>query len=231
MSARPIWEDPVKRAVLILVVATALMAVSCSDGNGGNNGGGSTAATVEVAETVETGITVTGVGEVFGSPDTMTLTIGVRVTSPTVDEALEQASGSTEAVIDALVDSGVDSDDIQTQQFSIHPEYNFVNDSQVLIGFTVTNTVIAKLRDLDEAGATIDAAVAAGGDDTIVQGVGFSIEDDAERLTEARERAWIDAEAKAAHLAELAGVELGPALQISEGVRQDRARVRNEAGC
>jgi uncharacterized protein YggE len=204
-------DSLIKRATLILAGALALLLASCSDG-----GGEST--TIDVADTVQSGIAVTGVGEVFGAPDTLTLTIGVQVTEPTVEEAGEVAAASTAAVIEALVDSGIDSDDIQTQQFTIYPEYDYSSETRELIGFTVTNTVVAKLRDIDEAGSTIDGAVTAGGDAVIVEGVGFSIEDDAERLAEARERAWADAAAKAEQLAELAGVELGAAVQISEGV-------------
>jgi uncharacterized protein YggE len=196
--------------MLLVVVAAALAVASCSDGNSGQT-------TVELRESAESGISVIGVGEVFGAPDTMTLSIGVRVTEESVDEATAQAAESTKAVIDALQEAGVAEEDIQTQQFRIRPEYNFVDDRQELIGFTVTNTVVAKLRDIEQAGQTIDAAVAAGGDDTVVDGVGFSLEDDAERIAAARERAWDDAEAKAEQLADLAGITLGPAVQIAEG--------------
>jgi len=202
-----------RHALLALVAGSVLILVSCSDGDSG-----SAPTTVEVSDAVQSGIQVTGVGEVLGAPDTMTLTIGVRVTEATVEEATDAAAEATTAVIEALVDEGVARDDIQTRQFSIRPEYDFAGDAERLIGYTVTNTVVAKLRDIETAGDTIDAAVEAGGDDVIVEGVGFSVEDDAERVAEARERAWVDAEAKAAQLAELAGVDLGAAVQISEGV-------------
>lgn len=163
------------------------------------------------------GIAVTGLGEVLGAPDTMTLTIGVQVTRETVASASDVAAMRAAAVIDALTDAGVDSDDIQTANFAIFPQYDFTERGQRLIGFTVSNNVVAKVRSIETAGATIDAAVAAGGDETIVQGVGFAVEDDADRIEAARSRAWADAEAKATQLADLAGVDLGDVIQVVEG--------------
>lgn len=165
-----------------------------------------------------TGITVTGIGEVLGEPDTLTFTIGVQLTRDTVSDALDDAATKAEAVIDTLADEGVDPDDIQTANFSIYPEYDWSERGRRLLGYSVSNTVLATVRNVDTAGDVLDAAVRAGGDDTVVQGIGFSIEDDAERLEAARVRAWADAEAKAVQLADLAGVGLGAATRVSEGV-------------
>lgn len=176
------------------------------------------------------GVSVTGVGEVLGAPDTMTLTIGVQVTRATVAEASDVAASRATAVIEALREAGVADDDIQTANFSIYPEYDYGPRERRLIGFTVANSVAAKIRSIDTAGDTIDAAVAAGGDETVVQGIGFAVEDDSERLEAARSRAWTDAEDKARQLADLAGVELGDAIRISEGVQSSPFDVRVSAG-
>ncbi len=165
------------------------------------------------------GIAVNGVGVVLGAPDTMTVTIGVQVTADTVAEATEVAASKASALIAALESAGVDEHDVQTANFSIYPQYDYSARGQRLVGFTVVNSVVAKLRAIDDAGRTIDAAVAAGGDETIVQGIGFSVEDDATRLETARAAAWSDAKAKAQQLADLAGVELGAAIRISESVQ------------
>jgi uncharacterized protein YggE len=165
------------------------------------------------------GIEVNGVGVVLGAPDTMTVTIGVQVTRETVAEATEVAASKASALIGALESAGVDDRDVQTANFSIYPQYDYSARGQRLVGFTVVNSVVANLRAIDEAGSTIDAAVAAGGDETIVQGIGFSVEDDAARLEAARAAAWSDARAKAQQLADLAGVELGAAIRIRESVQ------------
>jgi uncharacterized protein YggE len=46
----------------------------------------------------------------------------------------------------------------------------------------------------------------------------FEIDDDSGTRHRAREAAWEEASAKARHLAELAGRELGPAIRIAETV-------------
>jgi uncharacterized protein YggE len=162
------------------------------------------------------GISVSGEGEVTGTPDTLSMTFGVSVLRPTVAEAVGEAAAKADAVIQALRDSGVAEEDVQTANYSISPEYNYRDTGQELIGYRVQNTVIAKITDVDAAGATIDAAVSAGGDEVRVSGVSFAIEDDDELVQAARAAAWEDAQSKAEELAQLAGVTLGPPVAISE---------------
>lgn len=66
----------------------------------------------------------------------------------------------------ALKDSGVAEKDIQTQRFSIYPIIRWVRekDEEEIIGYRVTNTVLTKIREVDETGVIIDAVVEAGGD-------------------------------------------------------------------
>src|SRR5690606_16222358 len=59
---------------------------------------------------------------------------------------------------------------------------------------------------------------AAAGDAVKVNGISFSIEDDAGMVEAAREAAWQDARAKAEQLARLSGRELGPVVSITETV-------------
>ena len=82
----------------------------------------------------------------------------------------------------------------------------------------MSNTVQAKIRDLDSTGAVLDAATVAGGDDVVVNGLSFSIEDNDELVAAAREAAWNDAMTKATQLAELSGQTLGEATTITETV-------------
>jgi uncharacterized protein YggE len=161
-------------------------------------------------------IAVSGTGLVTGTPDTLIVDLGVQVLRPSVDEATGDAAQLAQAVIDALKAQGVADKDIQTTNYSIYPEYDYRNDSQTLRGYRVSNTVSAKIRDLDKAGEAIDAAVAAGGNDAIVNNIRFDLEADGALITAAREAAWNDAKAKAEQLADLAEVQLGKAVTISE---------------
>ena len=162
------------------------------------------------------GIAVSGRGEVSGTPDTLQMSFGVTVLRPSVEQALADASALANDLIATLEAEGVADEDIRTTNFSINPEYDFQGDQRRLLGYRVSNTVLAKVRDIDSAGAVIDAAAANVGDEIRVSGVSFSIEDDDDLIAAARAAAWEDARAKAQQLADLAGLTLGDAVSISE---------------
>lgn len=165
------------------------------------------------------GISVSGRGEVFGTPDTLTVTIGISVGRSTVSEAVDIAAGRATDLIDALQSAGVAEADIQTSNYSIYPEYDYrENQTPRITGYRVDNTLNVKIRDLDRAGEVLDAATTAAGDEVRVNGVSFILEDNDALLVAARAAAWEDAKAKAEQLADLAGVTLGTPVTISETV-------------
>jgi len=166
-----------------------------------------------------TGIWVTGQGEVMAVPDTASLRFGVEARADTVAEAQAEASEAMYKVIEALKDNGVAEEDIQTQQFGIYPmtRWNERKDEEEIIGYRVTNMVIAKLREIDRVGEIIEAVAEAGGDLTRIQDISFTVDDPTEYYQEARAKAMEDAKDKATQLANSAGVELGKPTYISEG--------------
>jgi uncharacterized protein YggE len=161
-------------------------------------------------------VAVSGQAEVTGTPDVLRADLGVTVTSRTAEEALDAAAARTQRIIVALRREGVREEDIQTSQLTAHPEFDPEARRPKVVGYRVTSTLIAKVRDLDEAGEVLDAAMEAGGDDLVVQGLSFDLEDDDELVRQAREQAWADAERKANQLADLAGVQLGRPIAIRE---------------
>jgi hypothetical protein len=197
-----------KRLLIPLVAGLALLAVACN--------GGDTYVTSDAA--AQTGVSATGTGSAVGEPDVMVLTIGVSAQRENVEEAREAAAGAQTAVIQALRDNGVAEEDIQTVQFNVSPQYDFsrLDGQGEIIGYIVSNVVTAKVRELDRAGDAIDAAVLAGGDDAVVQGVWFAIDDPTELQKQAREEAVQKAREQAEQLATNAGAKLGKLISISE---------------
>ncbi|MBU1495030.1 MAG: SIMPL domain-containing protein [Actinobacteria bacterium] len=202
------------RKILALIAVGSLALAACSTG---------AAAASEPSSVGDgsAGINVTGQGKVIGTPDTLTLNLGVSVLRRTVDQATADAAAKAQAIVDALKAQGVAEEDIQTANYSIWPEYDYSGDTQTITGYRVQNELNVKIRDLDKAGATIDAATAAGGNDATVNGLSFSIEDNTALLEAARAAAWSDAEAKARQLSDLAGVQLGTARSITESISYD----------
>ena len=103
---------------------------------------------------------------------------------------------------------------------------------RVLIGYQVTNTLNVKVRDLDNMGNIIDGATEAAGNLVRINRVSFTIEDTKPLQTEAREEAIADLLTKANAMAQLAGVELGKLVFLTEsggGIPQPFARVESAA--
>ena len=198
-----------RTTIVAAIGALALLAAACTPSVTVDNTGAG-------GQGLPAGISVQGSGKIAGTPDTLTISFGVSVTEDSVTAAVATAADSADAVIAALTSAGVAEDDIQTSNYSIYPQYNYRNDTQELVGYQVNNTVTAKVRDLDAAGAIIDDVAAAGGDTVIVSGVSFSIEDNEELVEAARSAAWEDANTKAEQLAELSGVTLGSPISIVE---------------
>ena len=161
-------------------------------------------------------IHVTGNGSVVGEPDIATLNLGVSVEKKTVAAAREAAAVAMTAVIDALKARGIAENDIQTERFSIYPQYDYTENGRVLRGYSVNNTVSAKVRELENLSGVIDDAAEAGGDIVVVNTIQFMIEDTTPLQTQARGLAVKDAEAKAQTLADASGVTLGKPITITE---------------
>ena len=191
------------------------------------------------------GIWVVGQGTASGAPDLAILNLGVEALADSAAEARGEAAEGIDATIAALKESGVAEEDIQTRHFSIGPRYNYVEVSecvdvegetvvvgsdgnippgtqctrshkQVLEGYQVSNRLTVKVRDLDSVGEVIDGVIEAAGDIVRINGINFSLEDSQALEDEARAAAVADLKAKAAQLAELAGVELGRLVYLSE---------------
>ncbi len=103
---------------------------------------------------------------------------------------------------------------------------------RVLIGYQVTNTLTIKVRDLDNMGDIIDGATEAAGNLVRINRVSFTIEDTKPLQIEAREEAIAELLTKANALAELAGVELGKLVFLTEpggGFPQSFTRIESAA--
>jgi len=167
----------------------------------------------------QVGLWVTGEGTVMATPDIVLLSLGIEAEASTVAQAQQDAAEAMDGVMKALESDGVADKDIQTQRFSIYPVRKWIEDEQreIIIGYRVTNIVVAKIRQVDKAGTIIDDVAEAGGDLTRIDSIGFTIDDPTSYYNEARSKAVADAIAKAKQMADLADIKLGKLLYISEG--------------
>ena len=161
-------------------------------------------------------VTVVGEGVVNIEPDVAAARIGVVVLRSTVREASSEASGIMQAVKAALLAQNIEEKDIQTRHFDISAERygpeGLLPEDQVQ--YRVRNIAFVIIRDLDNIGGVLDAAIGAGAND--IGSVRFSLENPAALESEARAMAVADARAKAEELAALIGATVGEVTEISE---------------
>jgi hypothetical protein len=157
-------------------------------------------------------ITVIGQGEASGKPDTAHVEIGVETTAPTTNEALSKNNVQVTTIISKLQELGIASEDIQTNNFSIHPTYD--EQGRDITGYTVNNNVSVTIRNLDQAGTLLDEVVQVGANR--IYGMNFSVDDPSALITQARTAALEDARTRAQQLAQASGATVGDILIITE---------------
>jgi uncharacterized protein YggE len=162
-------------------------------------------------------ITMTGHGETRAAPDMAQITAGVTTTAPTAAQALSANSARMKGVFATLEKLGVPQKNIQTANFYVSPQYTNGdnNNPRRLTGYQVNNDVSVRLDDIARLGGALDALVTAGANQ--INGVSFSIQNDAPLMEKARTDAIADARIRAETYARAAGVSLGAILSISEG--------------
>jgi uncharacterized protein len=170
-------------------------------------------------------VTVSGSGQINVQPDVGIVVVGVQTEAVEAGDVLSQNNEQMQAVIDALTEAGVAEEDIQTQTVQLQPirpmpppDQPFpttgVTQAMTPTSFVATNLVQVRVREVEDLGAVLDAAVEAGANR--VESIRFEVSDPLEALAQARDAAWEDARQKAEQLAGLADAELGEVLLINE---------------
>ena len=170
---------------------------------------------IPTADSATRQVTVVGTGEVQGRPDTLSAQVSIEATAPDATAAMNQTSDKMQAVVNALVNSGIDRNDIATTNVTLQPQYGG-GDTPSIIAYQASNSVTVKIRALNNASQTLALIGTAGGDATRINSVSYAIDDDSQLVKDARTRAFDDAKDRAEQYAQLAGLTLGDVISISE---------------
>ncbi len=198
------------RLIVLAAAGLAVLGLSACDAASSSSSGPSITPDASTRQ-----VTVVGSGEVQGTPDTLTVNVSVEFTAPDVTTAMNQTSQRQGAVINALVNSGIDRRDISTTDVSLQPQFGGgVNPT--IVGYRASNSIDVKIRRLDTASQTLALIVTNGGDATRINSVTYSIDDDSQLVKDARTRAFDDAKDRAEQYAQLSGLTLGNVISISE---------------
>lgn len=155
-------------------------------------------------------------GSVTAAPDQATVSLGVVTEGQTAEAAMRANATRMNGLIQALRRAGVAERDIQTTGLSVNPQYVYnPNEQPRITGYQANNQVTARVRDLNNLGRTLDAAVAAGGN--TLNGVSFGLQNPEAALNDARRSAMTEARARAALYAAASGLSIHRIISISEG--------------
>ena len=205
----------IRSVVITLGVA---LAVLLSFWIGSAQVGSATATAAEPPASVdEPPIVMTGTGEATGTPDQLKFSLAIRTTADDVSTAMESANAATRRVLAAIGDQGVPADDVQTTGMSVRSVLDYsAEGAPVISGYAVSESMSVVVRELPDAGATITAAVVAGGNAVRLNNVRLQVGDEEALLEKARTAAIEEAQAKAEQYAAASGSELGEVASIRE---------------
>ncbi len=198
-----------RRALVLTALATSAVALlaACSPSTN-----------VSTTSTPPSTVSVSATGMADVAPDAARASISVTANDPGSAEAAQAAAAvSTTKVIDALGAAGVDSADIATQSVNVGPTYSYpTTGEQTLSGYQASQSITVTLRNLDTAGATLDAVIASAGNSTRIDSLTTFVTDPSVAANAARAQAVDLATAQAEQYAELLGFTLGPVATVSE---------------
>lgn len=180
-------------------------------------------------------ITVSAQGSTRITPDRATIQIGVLSRAATAAAASSENARVAQRIIAAIKALGIGAEQVSTVNYSVNPEYRHIeNRGPEITGYTVHNTVVVDVRQIDQVGRVIDASLGAGAN--MINSLDFyaANTEDARRaaLAAAVEKARLDAEV----IARAAGGTLGGLAEASVGAymipmrRENVQMMRADAG-
>ena len=164
-----------------------------------------------------TRLDLTATGEVTRVPDVAIISTGVVTKAATASGAIQDAANRMDRVLAALKRAGVADRDVQTSSVNLNPEYRYVeNQPPQLTGYTASNTLTVRFRDIRNSGKILDALVGEGANQ--INGPNLTIDKPEAALDEARTKAVAAGRARAELYARALGMRVVRLLSVSENV-------------
>jgi len=162
-----------------------------------------------------TRLDLTATGEVTRVPDVAIISTGVVTKAATATAALQDAANRMDRVLAALKRAGVAERDIQTSSVNLNPEYRYVeNQPPQLTGYTASNTLTVRFRDIRNSGKILDALVSEGANQ--INGPNLTIDKPEAALDEARANAVASGRARAELYARSLGMRVVRVVSVAE---------------
>jgi len=162
-----------------------------------------------------TRLDISATGEATRVPDVAIISAGVVTKATTARAALSQNATQMERVRAALKRAGIADRDIQTSTINLNPEYRYAdNQPPTLTGYSATNQLNIRFRDIAKSGDILDALVAQGANS--ISGPNLTIDKPEEATDEARTKALSVGRARAEQYARALGMRVVRLVSVSE---------------
>ena len=162
-----------------------------------------------------TRLDINATGEVTRVPDLAIISAGVVTRAPTASSAIQQAATRMARVRETLRQAGIADRDIQTSNISLNPQYTYVNNQPPkLNGYSASNQLNVRFRDIANTGKILDALVAEGANQ--INGPNLTIDKPEAALDEARAKAVAIGRARADLYARALGMRVVRVVSVSE---------------
>ncbi len=161
-------------------------------------------------------ITVSAEGKTTVSPDIAKLSFSVISEGANPKTLAENNNKKMTAAIDFVKSKGIDEKDIKTTQYDLAPRYEYDEKTKktFISGYTLTQTVLVKIRDLNKTAEVLGGLPPLGINQ--ISSISFEIDEPEKYLSDARDKAFDKAKEKAMAMAEKNGVKLGRVINFYE---------------
>lgn len=161
-------------------------------------------------------INVSAEGKVTVSPDIAKLSFSVVSEGANPKLLAENNNKKMNAAIDFVKSQGIEEKDIKTTEYNLSPRYEYDEKTKktFISGYTLTQTVLVKVRDLNKVAEVLGGLPALGINQ--ISSISFDIDEPEKYLSEARNQAFDKAKEKAKAMAEKNGVKLGRVINFYE---------------
>jgi len=188
-----------KKYLTLTIVLIALVALT-----------GCQSLTNTITRTVE----VSGTAQVTVLPDIASFSIQVSEKAETTSEAQQKANQKMNTLLATLREANIQDRDLQTTMINLRPNYDYIDNKQVLAGQVASQSVSVTVRDLNNVGSLIDSLGQVSG--ITLNSISFDKEDKSQAKSEARDLALANALAKAEQYASQVSMKTTTPITISE---------------
>ncbi len=159
---------------------------------------------------------VSAEGKTTVTPDIAKISFGVVTEGSNPKSLAEENNKKMKTAIDMLKSKGIEEKDVKTTQYDLSPRYEYIESSKktIISGYTLTQTVLVKIRDLNKVADILGTLPDLGINK--ISSVSFEVDEPEKYLKEARDKAFETARLKARDMAKKNGVALGKILNIYE---------------